>query len=156
MSAIHSKSTGSVCSTLCIHSYTVYYTWTKNVCISPSNFSFIYKASTHTCTHILHIGLLFVVGAVAAAVAAVAFAVAVFAVDELSSMLCFIPKRIKRKTMQTKWRRKDDGLLVDCFSFSPLIHHIAIHSFDWILFLLLLEYLCGDVAIAKYIYLLCT
>lgn len=68
-----------------------------------SNFSFIWSEHTHT-----YIGLLFGVGA---AVAAVAFVVVVdvFAVDELSSMLCFIPKRKKERPYKRNEDEKDDG-----------------------------------------------
>lgn len=90
---------------------------TKNVCISPSNFSFTHKASTHTCTRAFtHIGLLFVVGTVAAVVVAVAFVVvdAVFAVDELSSMLCFIPKE---KTKHKKRKENELKMMVSLAAF---------------------------------------
>lgn len=120
MSAIYSKSTGSVCSTLLYAYMHTVHVQTKNMCISPSDFSSIYKASTHTCKHILHIGLLFCVGAVAAAIAAVAFVVvvvaAVFAVDELSSMLCFIPKSRKKKEIKERpYKQNEDEKMIVCW-----------------------------------------
>lgn len=96
-----------------------------------------HKASTHTCTSAFtHIGLLFVVGAVAAVVVAVDFVVvdAVFAVDELSSICCASyhthTHTEKRRNMKKKWKKDRTNelkmmvSLAAFFAFKP--RHIAL------------------------------